>query len=104
MNFKIIFGKYHQVPAEDFSYALLCVAYDYTSKSNISAKETNDLMAGRRAVVGQVDRSESAVKNVWERVDTRRYPRAENRVCSDQEDHEEIGSKDCATNTLWTPQ
>ncbi|GFT35736.1 transposable element Tc1 transposase [Trichonephila clavipes] len=105
MNFKIIFGKwYHQVPAEDFSYALLCVAYDYTSKSNISAKETNDLMvevedfgkrnmSGKRVrkhfspfsefergliigmkttgwstsrVAGQVDRSESAVKNVWE--------------------------------------
>ncbi|GFU92776.1 transposable element Tcb2 transposase [Trichonephila clavipes] len=27
-------------------------------------------------------------------VDTRRYPRAENRVWSDQEDHEERGSKD----------
>ncbi|GFX34592.1 HTH_Tnp_Tc3_2 domain-containing protein [Trichonephila clavipes] len=33
-------------------------------------------------------------------VDTRRYPRAENRVWSDQEDHEKRGSKDCAASTL----
>ncbi|GFX10110.1 HTH_Tnp_Tc3_2 domain-containing protein [Trichonephila clavipes] len=32
-------------------------------------------------------------------VDTRRYPRAENRVWSDQEDHEERGSKDRAVST-----
>ncbi|GFU85043.1 transposable element Tcb2 transposase [Trichonephila clavipes] len=32
-------------------------------------------------------------------VDTRRYPRAENRVWSDQEDHEERGSKDRAAST-----
>ncbi|GFY28204.1 HTH_Tnp_Tc3_2 domain-containing protein [Trichonephila clavipes] len=31
-------------------------------------------------------------------MDTRRYPRAENRVWSDQEDHEERGSKDHATS------
>ncbi|GFT03953.1 hypothetical protein TNCV_1731031 [Trichonephila clavipes] len=32
-------------------------------------------------------------------MDTRRYPRAENRVWSDQEDHEERGSKDRASST-----
>ncbi|GFX04992.1 hypothetical protein TNCV_2249751 [Trichonephila clavipes] len=32
-------------------------------------------------------------------VDTRRYPRAETRVLSDQEDHEERGSKDLAAST-----
>ncbi|GFY02322.1 hypothetical protein TNCV_3502041 [Trichonephila clavipes] len=32
-------------------------------------------------------------------VDTRRYPRAENRVWSDQEDHEERESKDRAAST-----
>ncbi|GFS85179.1 HTH_Tnp_Tc3_2 domain-containing protein [Trichonephila clavipes] len=32
-------------------------------------------------------------------VDTRRYPRAENRVWSDHEDHEERGSKDRAATT-----
>ncbi|GFU96965.1 HTH_Tnp_Tc3_2 domain-containing protein [Trichonephila clavipes] len=32
-------------------------------------------------------------------VDTRRYPRAENKVWSDQEDHEERGSKDRAAST-----
>ncbi|GFV44021.1 hypothetical protein TNCV_3571421 [Trichonephila clavipes] len=32
-------------------------------------------------------------------VDTRRYPRAENRVWSYQEDHDERGSKDRATST-----
>ncbi|GFV72548.1 transposable element Tcb2 transposase [Trichonephila clavipes] len=32
-------------------------------------------------------------------VDTRRYPRAENRVWSDQEDHEERGSKDRVAST-----
>ncbi|GFX35050.1 transposable element Tcb2 transposase [Trichonephila clavipes] len=32
-------------------------------------------------------------------VDVRRYPRAENRVWSDQEDHEERGSKDRAAST-----
>ncbi|GFS96341.1 transposable element Tcb2 transposase [Trichonephila clavipes] len=38
----------------------------------------------------------SAKKNV---VDTRRYPRAENQVWSDEEDHEERGSKDRAAST-----
>ncbi|GFW40416.1 retrovirus-related Pol polyprotein from transposon TNT 1-94 [Trichonephila clavipes] len=51
-----------------------------------------------RRVAGQVDRSECAVRN-YGSVDTRRYPRAENRVWSDQEDHEERGSKDRATST-----
>ncbi|GFX98867.1 transposable element Tcb1 transposase [Trichonephila clavipes] len=32
-------------------------------------------------------------------VETRRYPRAENRVWSDQKDHEERGSKDRAAST-----
>ncbi|GFU17611.1 hypothetical protein TNCV_2700951 [Trichonephila clavipes] len=32
-------------------------------------------------------------------VDTRRYPRAENRVWSDQKDHEERGSKDRVAST-----
>ncbi|GFT24226.1 hypothetical protein TNCV_2064551 [Trichonephila clavipes] len=32
-------------------------------------------------------------------VDTRRYPHAENRVWSDQEDHEERGLKDRAAST-----
>ncbi|GFU51811.1 hypothetical protein TNCV_4817001 [Trichonephila clavipes] len=32
-------------------------------------------------------------------VDTRRYPRAENRVWSDQKDHEERGSKDRVVST-----
>ncbi|GFX10754.1 hypothetical protein TNCV_3928941 [Trichonephila clavipes] len=32
-------------------------------------------------------------------VDTRRYPLAENRVWSDQEDHEERGSEDRAAST-----
>ncbi|GFT57974.1 hypothetical protein TNCV_3415391 [Trichonephila clavipes] len=32
-------------------------------------------------------------------VDTRRYPRVENRVCSDQENHEERGSKDRMAST-----
>ncbi|GFT07097.1 transposable element Tcb2 transposase [Trichonephila clavipes] len=35
-------------------------------------------------------------------VDTRRYPRAENRVWSDQEDHEERGSKDRVASTCVT--
>ncbi|GFV06196.1 hypothetical protein TNCV_1719991 [Trichonephila clavipes] len=36
-------------------------------------------------------------------VDTRRYPRAKNRVWSDQKDHEERRSKDRAASTSWTP-
>ncbi|GFV95061.1 uncharacterized protein TNCV_1030591 [Trichonephila clavipes] len=52
-----------------------------------------------RRVAGQVDRSECAVRNWLGAVDTRRYPRAENRVWSDQEDHEERGSKDIAAST-----
>ncbi|GFU45329.1 transposable element Tc1 transposase [Trichonephila clavipes] len=47
-----------------------------------------------RRVAGQVDRSECAVRNCWEAVDTRRYPRSENRVWSDQEVYEERGLKD----------
>ncbi|GFW17907.1 transposable element Tc1 transposase [Trichonephila clavipes] len=38
-------------------------------------------------------------KKLSEAVDTRRYPRAENRVWSDQEDHEERESKDRAAST-----
>ncbi|GFU99175.1 hypothetical protein TNCV_1228891 [Trichonephila clavipes] len=49
-------------------------------------------------VAGQVDRSECAV-SLLGAVDTRRYPRAENRVWSDQQDHEERGSKDCVAST-----
>ncbi|GFV16144.1 hypothetical protein TNCV_3379081 [Trichonephila clavipes] len=45
-------------------------------------------------VAGQVDRSK-----LLGAVDTRRYPRVENRVWSDQEDHEERRSKDRAANT-----
>ncbi|GFW81394.1 hypothetical protein TNCV_377421 [Trichonephila clavipes] len=36
----------------------------------------------------------SKMKNTKKTVDKRRYPRAENRVWSDQENHEERGSKD----------
>ncbi|GFX31402.1 transposable element Tcb2 transposase [Trichonephila clavipes] len=39
------------------------------------------------------------VKKLLRAVDTRGYPRAENRVWSDQEDHEESGSKDHAAST-----
>ncbi|GFV04461.1 uncharacterized protein TNCV_920811 [Trichonephila clavipes] len=49
-------------------------------------------------VAGQVDRLECAVRNCWEQW-TRRYPRAENRVWSYQEDHEERGSNDRAEST-----
>ncbi|GFX58157.1 uncharacterized protein TNCV_4049151 [Trichonephila clavipes] len=52
-----------------------------------------------RRVSGQVDRSECAVRYCLGAVDTRRYPRAENRVWSDQDDHEERGSKDRAAST-----
>ncbi|GFT18060.1 transposable element Tcb2 transposase [Trichonephila clavipes] len=38
-------------------------------------------------------------EKLLEAVDTRRYPRAENRSWSDQEDHEERGSKDRAAST-----
>ncbi|GFW21272.1 transposable element Tc1 transposase [Trichonephila clavipes] len=38
---------------------------------------------------GQVDRSECAVRNLLGALDTKRYPRAENRDWSDQENHEE---------------
>ncbi|GFW17050.1 uncharacterized protein TNCV_2761741 [Trichonephila clavipes] len=51
-----------------------------------------------RRVAGQVDRSECAVRNCWEQW-TREDPCAENRVWSDQEDHEERGSKDRAVST-----
>ncbi|GFU69348.1 uncharacterized protein TNCV_3210121 [Trichonephila clavipes] len=40
-----------------------------------------------------------AGKKLLGAVDTRRYPRAENWVWSDQEDHEERGSKDRAAST-----
>ncbi|GFT67602.1 uncharacterized protein TNCV_2361711 [Trichonephila clavipes] len=52
-----------------------------------------------RRVAGQVDRSECAVRNCWEQW-TREgtHPRAENWVWSDQEDHEERGSKDHAAS------
>ncbi|GFV28421.1 transposable element Tcb2 transposase [Trichonephila clavipes] len=43
------------------------------------------------------------VSETWQKllgaVDPRRYPRAENRVWSDEEDHEERGSKDLAAST-----
>ncbi|GFV86726.1 hypothetical protein TNCV_3964561 [Trichonephila clavipes] len=38
-------------------------------------------------------------KKLLRAVDTRRYPRAENRVWNDQEDHEERGSKDRVART-----
>ncbi|GFX39147.1 transposable element Tc1 transposase [Trichonephila clavipes] len=45
-------------------------------------------------VAGQVDRSECAVRNCWEQW-TREDPHVrENRLWSDQEDHEKRGSKD----------
>ncbi|GFT95937.1 uncharacterized protein TNCV_312611 [Trichonephila clavipes] len=47
-----------------------------------------------RRITGQVDSSECAVGNCWEQ-----WTRAENRVWSDQEDHEERGSKDRAAST-----
>ncbi|GFT77797.1 uncharacterized protein TNCV_8091 [Trichonephila clavipes] len=51
-----------------------------------------------RRVAGQVDRSECAVRK-FRRSDTRRYQRVENQVWTDQEDHEERGSKDRAAST-----
>ncbi|GFY07490.1 transposable element Tcb2 transposase [Trichonephila clavipes] len=36
-------------------------------------------------------------------MDTRRYPRVENRVCSDQEDHKERGSKRIVRKALVDP-
>ncbi|GFW03411.1 uncharacterized protein TNCV_1739611 [Trichonephila clavipes] len=50
-------------------------------------------------VAGQLDLSECAVRNCWGAVDTRRYPRLENRVWSDQEENEDRGSKDRAAST-----
>ncbi|GFV31812.1 transposable element Tcb2 transposase [Trichonephila clavipes] len=41
-----------------------------------------------RRVTGQVDHLECAVRNCWEQWTRGRYPRAENPVLSDQEDHE----------------
>ncbi|GFY13834.1 uncharacterized protein TNCV_986061 [Trichonephila clavipes] len=52
-----------------------------------------------RRVAGQVDRSECAVRNCWEQWTRDGNPREENRVWSDQEDHEERGSKDRAAST-----
>ncbi|GFW87185.1 hypothetical protein TNCV_5125391 [Trichonephila clavipes] len=54
--------------------------------------------AGRRAMLlaRWIVRS---VPLVLGAVDTRRYPRVENRVWSDQEDHEERGSKDLEAST-----
>ncbi|GFX44824.1 transposable element Tcb2 transposase [Trichonephila clavipes] len=49
-------------------------------------------------VAGQVDRSECAVRNCWEQW-TREGTPTQNRVWSDQEDHEEKGSKDRAAST-----
>ncbi|GFU89926.1 uncharacterized protein TNCV_164111 [Trichonephila clavipes] len=51
-----------------------------------------------RRVAGQVDRSACAVRNCWEQW-TREGTHVENRVWSDQEDHEERGSKDRAAST-----
>ncbi|GFU70085.1 uncharacterized protein TNCV_2752201 [Trichonephila clavipes] len=51
-----------------------------------------------RRVAGQVDRSECADRNCWEQWTRVGTPRAENRVWSDQEDHEERGSKDRAAS------
>ncbi|GFT47330.1 HTH_Tnp_Tc3_2 domain-containing protein [Trichonephila clavipes] len=42
---------------------------------------------------------EESIQKLLGAVDTRRYPRAENRVWSDQEDHEERGSKDRVAST-----
>ncbi|GFV90722.1 hypothetical protein TNCV_2224381 [Trichonephila clavipes] len=47
----------------------------------------------------QVQSLERGIKKLLGAVDTRRYPRAENRVWSDQEDHEERGSKDREAST-----
>ncbi|GFX33829.1 uncharacterized protein TNCV_3962381 [Trichonephila clavipes] len=52
-----------------------------------------------RRVAGQVDRLECAVRNCWEQ-----WTRAENRVWSDQEDHEDRGSKDHVASTCGPPQ
>ncbi|GFW24171.1 piggyBac transposable element-derived protein 4 [Trichonephila clavipes] len=55
--------------------------------------------------MGGVDRADQNLasyaipRKYGETVDTRRYPRAANRVWSDQEDHEERGSKDRASST-----
>ncbi|GFV40997.1 transposable element Tcb2 transposase [Trichonephila clavipes] len=48
-------------------------------------------------VAGQVDRSKCAVRNCWEQ--WTQEGTQENQVWSDQEDHEERGSKDCAAST-----
>ncbi|GFX81846.1 transposable element Tcb2 transposase [Trichonephila clavipes] len=52
-----------------------------------------------RRIAGKVDRSECAVRNCWEQWTREGNPRAENRVWSDQEDHEERGSKNRAAST-----
>ncbi|GFU31058.1 hypothetical protein TNCV_4468291 [Trichonephila clavipes] len=52
-----------------------------------------------RRVAGQVDSSECAIKNCWEQWTREGNPRAENRVCSNQEGHEEKGSNDRAAST-----
>ncbi|GFW81370.1 uncharacterized protein TNCV_377181 [Trichonephila clavipes] len=61
------------------------------------------LMTRRRLVDAPccwlVDRSECTVRNCWEQWTRGSYPRAENRVWSDQEDHEERGSKDRVAST-----
>ncbi|GFU94024.1 HTH_Tnp_Tc3_2 domain-containing protein [Trichonephila clavipes] len=57
-----------------------------------------------RRVAGQVDRSGCAVRNCWEQW-TRRYPRAENRVWSDQEDPRgERIEGSTKRQHLWTPR
>ncbi|GFY19872.1 transposable element Tcb2 transposase [Trichonephila clavipes] len=50
-------------------------------------------------VAGQVDRSECAVRNCWEQWTRDDSQRAKNRVWSDQENHEERGSKNRAAST-----
>ncbi|GFT44617.1 integrase catalytic domain-containing protein [Trichonephila clavipes] len=47
----------------------------------------------------RLSRWEKITKKLLEEVDTRRYPRAENRVWSDQEDHEERGLNDRVAST-----
>ncbi|GFT20576.1 hypothetical protein TNCV_2184041 [Trichonephila clavipes] len=50
-------------------------------------------------VTGCIKEESTCVKKLLGVVDTRRYPRAENWVWRDQEDHEERGSKDRAAST-----
>ncbi|GFT03354.1 uncharacterized protein TNCV_2985241 [Trichonephila clavipes] len=52
-----------------------------------------------RRVAGLVDRSECAVRNCWEQWTREGTHARKTRVWSDQEDHEERGSKDRAAST-----